>query len=144
MQADGNGGLGGLEFSKEIERFLGFLRDAEAASRAAAAIEKEAGDATQDILHFLELGEPGYHARARAAEALRRERKKRKAAKNAAEQAAPILEWAGANERAVRMLEKALGAARNAEKNAASRAYASRTGIEAAFGEKGDAKDGKP
>ena len=44
-----------MKTSKQIEGFLDFLREAKTDYNIAVSCEKEANDATQDLLHSLEL-----------------------------------------------------------------------------------------
>ncbi|MCI8704187.1 MAG: hypothetical protein HFE60_07885, partial [Anaerotignum sp.] len=46
-----------MKTSKQIEGFLDFLRGAKTDYNIAVSSEKEANDATQDLLHSLELYE---------------------------------------------------------------------------------------
>ena len=67
--------------SEQIDIFLSFLRDCEQRYRMAEADEQEANNATQDILHSLELEEHDYRDFARLSKELREIRQKRRRAR---------------------------------------------------------------
>ncbi len=67
-----------LKYSEQIEGFLDFLREAKTDYNIAVSSEKEADDATQDLLHSLELYENTYHEYARAAKTLAKVRQERR------------------------------------------------------------------
>ena len=100
--------------SEGIERFLGYLRDTEQAYRLAQAEEGAANDATQDILHAIELEESGCRRPARLLKKLKQVREKRRAAKDTPE---------------IKGLERLLGEVRKAERRTENRSYTPRTNI---------------
>ena len=67
-----------MKTSKQIEGFLDFLREAKTDYNIAVSSEKEANDATQDLLHSLELYENTYHEYARTAKKLAQVRQERR------------------------------------------------------------------
>lgn len=116
-----------MEVSKRIEDFLNFLRQAQLDYNVALAEEKEADEETQDVLHRIELGEnKGY---ARLCKLLRNIRKRRRAAKDKVQVLASVVEWAEANPRTIKELERLLGSVRKAEKGLENRHYTPKTGI---------------
>ena len=111
-----------MKTSKQIEGFLDFLREVK-------TDEKEANDATQDLLHSLELYENTYHEYARAAKKLAQVRQERRAAKDRREQIQPVMDWLEENGNVIFGLEKLLGDVRKAEKAAEGRFYTQRTDV---------------
>jgi hypothetical protein len=118
-----------LKTSKQIEGFLDFLREAKTDYNIAVSSEKEANDATQDLLHSLELYENTYHEYARAAKKLAQVRQERREAKDRREQIQPVMDWLEENGKVVFGLEKLLGDVRKAEKAAEGRFYTQRTDV---------------
>ena len=102
--------------STGIEAFLDYIRETEQLFRISVANEQEASDATQDILHSLELEDHDYHDNARIARKLKEVRQARRAAKDLMAQALPVVEWADANRPTIKVLERILGEVRKAEK----------------------------
>lgn len=115
--------------SEEIEQFLKFLRESEQYLHIGQANEQEANDATQDILHALELEDMDYHRRAHLAIKLGEVRAARRAAKDLVAAATPIVNWLESNRAVVKSLEKLLGELRKVEKNAGNRIYTPRTDV---------------
>ncbi|WP_195985356.1 hypothetical protein [Clostridium sp. D33t1_170424_F3] len=113
--------------SKGVEEFLDYIREAEQLYRISVANEQEASDATQDILHSIELEEHDYHGSARLARKLKEVRQARRAAKDLMAQALPVVEWAEANRQTIKALERLLGEVRKAEKNTENRIYTPKT-----------------
>ncbi len=79
--------------SKSIEDFLSFLRDAEQQYDMAVQNEKEANDATQDILHAVELDTYNPRKTSGLVKTLRTVRKSRRTAKETIETFSPVLSW---------------------------------------------------
>lgn len=75
-----------------IETFLDYMRETEQCYHIAVAEEKAANDATQDILHAIELEKHSYHEIAKMGKKLREVRQQRRTAKNLMDQAQPV--WA--------------------------------------------------
>ncbi len=118
-----------MKTSKQIERFLDFLREAKTDYNIAVSGEKEANDATQDLLHRLELYENTYHEYARMAKKLAQVRQERRTAKDRREQIQPVVDWLEENGKVVFGLEKLLGDVRKAEKATEGRFYTQRTDV---------------
>lgn len=115
--------------SKGIELFLDYIRETEQKYRMAQAGEQEANDATQDILHALELEEQDTEGYVRLAQTLREVRQARRSAKDSLSQALPVVEWAEENRQTIKGLERLLGAVRKEEKHAEGRIYTPKTTV---------------
>lgn len=115
--------------SKSIEVFLAFLRETEQAHSMAVADEKEANDASQDILHAVEFNTYNPRKTAHLVKTLQTVRKSRRTAKETIELSSPILEWIEENQSAVRSLERLLGDVRKAERRIEGRTYSPKTNI---------------
>ena len=59
-----------MKYSESLENFLGYLREVQQEYNIAGLTEQEANNATQDILHNLELCENKYHDLAKLSIAL--------------------------------------------------------------------------
>lgn len=118
-----------MKTSKQIEGFLDFLREVKTDYNIAVSSEKEANDATQDLLHSLELYENTYHEYARAAKKLAQVRQERRAAKDAREQLQLVMDWLEENDKVIHGLEKLLGNVRKAEKATEGRFYTPKTDV---------------
>ena len=118
-----------MNYSEQIERFLNFLREARQEYDIAAAEETEANNATQDLLHSLELDDNKYHDSARIALALKQIRKERREAKDKEVKLQPIIDWSAENIRVIQELEQLLGAVRKAERNSVGRRYIPKTDV---------------
>ena len=79
--------------SQGLEGFLNWLRETEQQLHMAEQWEQEANDATQDILHRLELGELAAEDAGRLALKLREVRQKCREAKDLLDQAGPVADW---------------------------------------------------
>lgn len=115
--------------SKRLEDFLGFLRETEEAYNMASADVQDAENATQDILHSLELGKHNYHEMAHLSKKLRGVRQKRRVAKDIILQSEPIITWLESNHPTVKGLERLLGEVRKAENRTQNRTYIPRTDV---------------
>lgn len=115
--------------SNGIEAFLDYIRETEQLYRISVANEQEANDATQDILHSLELEVHDYHSSARLARKLKEVRQARRAAKDLMGQTLPVVEWAEGNRQTIKALERLLGEVRKMEKNTGNRIYTPKTAI---------------
>lgn len=113
--------------SKGVEMFLEYIRETEQNYRMALVSEQEANDATQDILHALELEEQDTEGYVRLAQTLREVRQARRSAKDSISQALPVVEWAEENRQTIKGLERLLGAVRKEEKYAQGRIYTPKT-----------------
>lgn len=115
------------KISKGIENFLAYLREMEQLHNISLMDESEANDATQDILHSLELEEHNYHETAQLGKRLKEVRQSRRVAKDFIRQTYPIIEWAENNRSVIKGLEQLLGKVRKEEKNTEGRFYTPRT-----------------
>ena len=82
-----------IQISWGIESFLDYLRETEQQLHIAEQAEQEANDATQDILHRLELCELEDENAGRLAYKLREVRWQRREAKDRIDQTAPVAAW---------------------------------------------------
>lgn len=117
------------KISRGIENFLSYLREMEQLHSISLMNESEANDATQDILHSLELEEHNYHETAQLGKRLKEIRQSRRAAKDAIQQTYPITEWMENNRSVIKGLEQLLGKVRKEEKNTEGRFYTPRTEV---------------
>lgn len=115
--------------SVNLSNFLDFLREVAQLVRNAEINEQEANDATQDILHKLEIEPVNYHEAAQLAKKLAQARKERRAAKDIINTAAPVVQWTDGNLTTIKSLERLLGEVRKAEKLLQNRTYTPRTGV---------------
>lgn len=115
--------------SKGLESFLAFLRETTERHRMAEADRAEAGAATQDLLHALELGDDKAPGRARLGLKIREVRRQRRTAKDIAEQTRPVVDWVEQNRTVIKGLERLLGDVRKRERRSEGRSYAPRTHI---------------
>lgn len=109
--------------SKNIEDFLNFLRETEQQYNISVTTEKENDDATQDILHALELEKQSYHQYAEFAKKLCQIRKDRRVVKDFRMQSEPIVLWIDENKQIIKSLERLLGDVRKIEKKMENRTY---------------------
>lgn len=114
-------------YSKSIENFLDFLRRIQEENSIALQEQKDHDQATQDLLHRLELGDDSYHDIARLGIALKDVRQKRREAKDIESVLNPIVSWCYTNDKTIKSLEKLLGDVRKEEKNLRNRCYIDRT-----------------
>ncbi|MCI9444311.1 MAG: hypothetical protein HFF69_06250 [Oscillospiraceae bacterium] len=112
--------------SSQIDEFLAYLRDCEQRFRMAEADELEANAITNDIHHDMEFVEHDDAELLVLAVELTAARKKRRAAKDAMAETAPVLAWLEENRKTVKSLEQLLGAVRRAERAAENRIYTPR------------------
>ena len=115
--------------SHGLEDFLDYLRETEQLLHMAEQAEQEANDATQDILHRLELVELEPEEAGQLAIRLRDVRRSRREAKDQMAQAAPIVAWLEDHRPVVKELERLLGDVRKQERRARDRIYTPRTSI---------------
>ena len=109
--------------SRHIEEFLNFLRNVQNEYTWSAEKKKEQEDLTQDILHCIELGEPGYHERAKMAAYLMDARKERRQYKDKVEELGCVVGFVNANKKFINELEQLLGEVRKQERYHANRTY---------------------
>lgn len=113
--------------SENISSFLNFIRETGELYRMSEMNGQEADDATQDILHSLELEEHDTDDFARLAAKLKEVREQRRIAKDTMYQSSPVCDWADDNQRVLKDLERLLGEVRKREKNTENRIYTPRT-----------------
>lgn len=118
-----------MKASKDLERFLDFLKSAESQLDQAMAGQQEAEAETQDILHSLELEKHSYHEMAALSRKLAEIRQTRRQHKDTAAQLTPVAEWAKENDAAVRSLQRLLGDVRKTERSTQNRFYTPRTNV---------------
>ena len=106
-----------IQISRGIESFLDYLRETEQQLHMAEQSEQEANDATQDILHRLELCE------------LEDEDAERLAYKLRIDQTAPVAAWLEERRTVVKELERLLGEVRKQERRASDRIYTPKTKV---------------
>ena len=118
-----------MKASKDLERFLDFLKSAESQLDQAMAGQQEAEAETQDTLHSLELEKHSYHEMAALSRKLAEIRQTRRQHKDTAAQLTPVAEWAKENDAAVRSLQRLLGDVRKTERSTQNRFYTPRTNV---------------
>lgn len=80
-----------MRYSEVISEFLNLIREVQQEYNIAIAEEQDANNATQDILHNIELCENKYHDYARLSIALREVRQQRRRAKDKEQELQPIV-----------------------------------------------------
>ncbi len=115
--------------SQGLEDFLTYLRETEQQMHMAAQSEQEANDATQDILHRLELCDIDGETAETLALKLQAVRRQRRKAKDVLDQAILISEWMESHRPMVKELERLLGEVRKQERKSQNRIYTPRTSI---------------
>lgn len=118
-----------MKASKDLERFLDFLKSAESQLDQAMAGQQEAEAETQDILHSLELEKHSYHEMAALSRKLAAIRQTRRQNKDIVSQLSPVVEWARGNDVTVRSLQRLLGDVRKVERSTQNRFYTPRTNV---------------
>ena len=118
-----------MKASKDLERFLDFLKSAESQLDQAMAGQQEAEAETQDILHSLELEKLSYHEMAALSRKLAEVRQTRRQHKDIVAQLTPVVEWTKENDGTVRSLQRLLGDVRKTEKSTQNRIYTPRTNV---------------
>ena len=111
------------EVSKDLEKFLNYLRQAENDYKHYQKEETDCNNIIQDILHNLELQENSYHEMARLAKEIRRVRLIRREAKDFVLVSAPLMAWVEKNRPLIKEMERLLGDIRNAENSLKNRIY---------------------
>lgn len=115
--------------SQGLEDFLDYLRETEQLLHMAEQAEQEANDATQDILHRLELVDLDCNVACDLAFKLREVRQHRREAKDQMDQAAPVVAWLEDHRPVVKELERLLGEVRKQERRARDRIYTPKSNI---------------
>ena len=118
-----------MKASKDLERFLDFLKSAESQLDQVMAGQQEAEAETQDILHSLELEKHSYHEMAALSRKLAEIRQTRRQHKDTAAQLTPVAEWAKENDAAVRSLQRLLGDVLKTERSTQNQFYTPRTNV---------------
>lgn len=122
-------GRGVPTISQGIEAFLNYLRDTEQQLKMAEQTEKEANDATQDILHWFELYDFRGLEAVKMAHKLREIRHQRREAKDLEYVTSPLIEWINGHQSIVKGLERVLGEVRKRERKTENRTYTPKTSI---------------
>ena len=117
------------QISLGIESFLDYLRETEQELHIAEQTEQTANDATQDILHRLELCELEDVDAERLAYKLQEVRRQRREAKDRIDQTAPVAAWLEERRTVVKELERLLGEVRKQERRANDRIYTPKTKV---------------
>lgn len=117
------------KISQGVEYFLEYIRQTEQLYHISIANEQEANDATQDLLHSLELEEHDYHSSARIARKLKEVRQTRRAAKDLTLKTQVVVNWIDENRKTIKTLEQLLGEVRKAERNTENRIYTPKTSV---------------
>ena len=115
--------------SVTLSEFLNWLREVKSDYSYAQDTLKWCDDATQDILHKLELEPVKYKERARLATKLQNIRRERRAAKDLISVTEDIVEWINTNSSVIKSLERLLGGVRKAENKLGNRMYFNRTAV---------------
>lgn len=115
--------------SEILSDFLTYLRDAKQVYNMAVQDENDANDATQDILHSLEIDGGSYHELAKLSKVLQDVRRKRREAKDKTICLEPIVQWIEDNAAVIKGLERLLGEVRKAERSLENRTYHQKTNI---------------
>ena len=115
--------------SHGLESFLNYLRETEQQLHIAEQSEQEANDATQDILHRIELGKLDCNIACELAFKLQEVRRHRREAKDQMDQAAPVVAWVESHRPVIKELERLLGEVRKQERRTQDRIYTPRTNI---------------
>ncbi len=115
--------------SSGIDSFLTFLREVEQNHSIFLSVEQDANDETQDILHIIELKEPGFSKTVELYDKLKEVRCKRRKAKDYILQTASIINWIDENKTVIKGLEKLLGEVRKNERYTQNRIFTAKTGI---------------
>ena len=115
--------------SEILSDFLTYLRDTKQIYNMAVQDENDANDATQDILHSLEIDGGSYHELAKLSKVLQDVRRKRREAKDKTLCLEPIVQWIEDNAAVIKGLERLLGDVRKAERSLENRTYHQKTNI---------------
>lgn len=118
-----------MKDSEKLSTFLDFLRSSDEELAVACSIQRDMDQATQDILHHIEMQENTQHGFILEGIALKDIRQKRREAKDREKVLTPIVEWYAANQKVVNELQKLLGRIRKEEKSIENRTYTSRTEV---------------
>ena len=106
---------------------MGYLRECKDKLNTSNTNVKENDDATQDILHCIELCDNSYHSYAQLAKKLKEVREDRRNAKDISAALTPLVSWYDANFKVIKDLEQVLGAMRTEERKQSNRIYMPKT-----------------
>lgn len=115
--------------SEGLDTFLTYVRECQMQYRMAIADEQDANNATQDILHSIELDGNGDFDLLRLTKVLHTVRCNRRSAKNTIAELQPIVDWANQNKQTLDQLGRVLGLMRKEYRKASTRIYAPRSNI---------------
>ena len=115
--------------SDKIADFLSYMEEQCQMYDIARDLLKECDEATQDILHKMEIDPVKYKERARLATKLQSIRRQRRTAKDITETTKIISIWVKDNKSIIGSLQRLLGDVRKAEKKQQNRTYIPRTNV---------------
>jgi hypothetical protein len=115
--------------SDKIADFLSYMEEQCQMYDIARDMLKECDEATQDILHKMEIDPVKYKERARLATKLQSIRRQRRTAKDITETTKIISIWVKDNKSIIGSLQRLLGDVRKAEKKQQNRTYIPRTNV---------------
>ena len=115
--------------SDKIADFLSYMEEQCQMYDIARDMLKECDEATQDILHKMEIDPVKYKERARLATKLQSIRRQRRTAKDMTETTKIISIWVKDNKSIIGSLQRLLGDIRKAEKKQQNRTYIPRTNV---------------
>lgn len=115
--------------SDKIADFLSYIEEQCQMYDIAKDMLKECDEATQDILHKMEIDPVKYKERARLATKLQSIRRQRRTAKDITETTKIISIWVKDNKSIIGSLQRLLGDVRKAEKKQQNRTYIPRTNV---------------
>lgn len=115
--------------SDKIAYFLSYIEEHCKMYDISKDILKECDEATQDLLHKMEIDPVKYKERARLATKLQAVRRQRRTAKDITEITKIIAIWAKDNKSIIGSLQRLLGDIRKAEKKQQNRTYIPRTNV---------------
>ncbi|AUO19905.1 hypothetical protein [Monoglobus pectinilyticus] len=115
--------------SDKIADFLSYMEEQCQMYDIARDMLKECDEATQDILHKMEIDPVKYKERARLATKLQSIRRQRRTAKDMTETTKIISIWVKDNKSIIGSLQRLLGDVRKAEKKQQNRTYIPRTNV---------------
>ena len=118
-----------MKDSEKLSAFLDFLRSSDEELYIVCSIQRDMDQATQDILHHIEMQENTQHEFILEGIALKDIRQKRRNAKDRERILTPVVEWYAANQRVVNDLQRLLGKIRKEEKSIENRTYTNRTEV---------------
>lgn len=118
-----------MKHSEHLSGFLDFLRNCQTEYNIAEMQQEESNNATQDLLHRLELEEDGYHDLAKISKVMKQVRKDRRVAKDTIQKLQPIVDWTKGNQKTIHDLERLLGTVRDQENKTSGRFYNPKTDI---------------